>query len=64
VDKTGMTAGLIYSIRMIYCIHMHLRFFLSNTPGNINFKKADKAGYKLTLEIVKSHEFSRVPRLG
>jgi hypothetical protein len=49
---------------MIYCIHMHLRFFLSNTPGNINFKKADKAGYKLTLEIVKSHEFSRVPRLG
>jgi hypothetical protein len=46
VDKTGMTAGLIYSIRMICCIHMHLRFLLSNTPGNINFEKVDKAGHK------------------
>ena len=63
VDKTGMTAGFIYSIRMICCIHMHLRFLLSNIPGNINFEKVDKAGYKLTLEIVKSHKFPRVPLL-
>jgi hypothetical protein len=64
VDKTGMTEGLIYSILMIYCIHVHLLFFLSNTPGNINFEKVDKTGYKMTLEIVKSHEFSRVLLLG